>query len=115
MTDPAALANYRRRLGELDADLDSARDGGDHARVERLLQEREALLAELRRVTGLGGRIRNKTSSDERARLAVAWRIRHAIRKIREVHPALGAHLANSIRTGSTCRYQPETPVVWQL
>lgn len=46
---------------------------------------------------------------------AVTWRIRHAIRKIEAAHPVLGRHLANSLRTGTFCSYQPERPVAWRL
>jgi len=51
----------------------------------------------------------------EKARMAVTWRIRHAIRKIEAAHPELGRHLANSLRTGTFCTDRPERPVAWQL
>ena len=48
-------------------------------------------------------------SSDlERARSAVTWRIRNAIKKIGQAHPRLGRHLENAVRTGTFCVYQPE-------
>jgi hypothetical protein len=37
------------------------------------------------------------------------------MRKIAGRHPALGRHLENTVRTGTTCFYQPETPVDWAL
>jgi len=30
------------------------------------------------------------------------------------VHPELARHLRNSVRTGSACSYEPETPVSWR-
>jgi hypothetical protein len=33
--------------------------------------------------------------------------IRDAIRRVTDVHPELGAHLDRTIRTGTTCRYDP--------
>jgi hypothetical protein len=45
----------------------------------------------------------------------VTARIRDALRKIDLVHPALGAHLRESVITGRTCRYQPASPVDWRL
>ena len=63
----------------------------------------------------LGGRARQLGSPAERARSAVTWRIRNAIRKIASVHPRLGKHLENSVRTGTFCVYEPETPTEWAL
>lgn len=115
MADPAALRAYRERLREIDLDLREAEESGDPDRLTRLESERQALLSELGSVAGLGGRLRASGGSSERARGAVTWRIRHAIRKVAEVHPALGRHLANAIRTGSSCGYFPERPVGWHL
>ena len=42
--------------------------------------------------------------------IAVTWRIRNAIKKIASAHPRLGRHLENSVRTGTFCVYEPETP-----
>jgi hypothetical protein len=46
-------------------------------------------------------------TAPDRARKAVSARIRDAIRRIADVMPDLGAHLDRSIRTGTTCRYDP--------
>lgn len=113
--DPAALRAYRKRLRDLDTELSQAEDGGDPALLARLAAEKESLLGEISRVTGLGGRIRETGGAAERARGTVTWRIRHAIRKIKELHPALGLHLENAVRTGSSCSYHPEKEVRWQL
>jgi hypothetical protein len=47
----------------------------------------------------------------ERARSAVTWRIRSAIKKIAPAHPRLGRHIENTVRTGTFCVYVPETPI----
>jgi hypothetical protein len=31
------------------------------------------------------------------------------------VHPRLGRHLENSVKTGTFCAYAPETPMSWRL
>lgn len=104
--DRAALVAYRRRLSELDAELAGA--SSDLARHRVASDERERLLAELRRATRPDGRSRSLANTvAERARKAVSARIRDAIRRIAEVHPELGAHLDRSVRTGVTCRYEP--------
>ncbi len=116
--DLDALAAYRTRLDHLDRELDEADAHNDAGRVERLQSEREALLAEVRKSTGLGGRVRTVANDpSERARKAVSARIRDAITRIETVAPQLGAHLDRSIRTGLRCSYQP-TPddrIEWRI
>ena len=65
-------------------------------------------MAELRRATRPDGSPRAlANTAAERARKAVTARIRDAIRRITEAHPELGAHLDRTVRTGTTCRYEP--------
>ena len=68
--------------------------------------ERAALLVELRSASGLGGRTRRLGDDVERARKAVSGRIRDAIGRLGETHPALSAHLSEHVTTGRVCRYR---------
>lgn len=114
--DAQALSAYRSRLAQLDEEEAAAADRGDEARLARLDAEREALQAELRSAAGLGGRTRALGGdATERARKAVAARLRDATRRIGAVIPELGAHLERSLVTGTSCRYQPREPVNWSL
>jgi hypothetical protein len=107
--DRAALLAYRRRLAELDDDLAAAQDNSDLARQQHATDEREQLLAELRRATRPDGTPRRLANTDtERARKAVTARIRDAIRHITAARPDLGAHLDRTVRTGTSCRYDPD-------
>jgi hypothetical protein len=107
--DRAALAAYRRRLAELDTELDEAGAAGDAGRRRRAGDEREAVLAELRRATRPDGRARAVgPSATERARKAVSARIRDAIARIADALPELGAHLDRAVRTGIRCSYDPD-------
>jgi len=116
LLDTAARAAYRARLNALDDELDAARDRHDLGREQRLDQEREALLGELRRAAGLGGRPRPAGSGTaERARKAVTARIREAIRHVESVLPDLGVHLDRSVVTGTTCRYDPVDGLRWRV
>jgi hypothetical protein len=109
MIDRRALDTYRRRLAELDEDHAEATDGNDLERVACIDAEREAVLAQLREATGLGGRPRSFANRPaERARKAVAGRVRDAIRKLAPDMPALAAHLDATIVTGTYCRYRTE-------
>ncbi|KAA1416428.1 AAA family ATPase [Nocardioides humilatus] len=104
--DDRAKAAYRRRLDDLDAEIDDATLDNDLGRVERAQDERDALIAMLTSAVGLGGRDRRLGDDAERARKAVSARIRDAIGRIAEVHPELGRHLADTVRTGNACCYQ---------
>jgi MoxR-like ATPase len=111
--DERARTAYRDRLGALDADIRNALDSGADRRAAELDQERVALVEELRRAAGLGGRPRRLGDETERARQAVTARIRDTLKRLRSAHPELADHLAMSISTGSHCRYRPEPLVTW--
>jgi hypothetical protein len=113
--DPAALSTYRRRLSELDTELEAADHRGDQSTAVQLTAERDALIDQLRAVAGLGGRKRYAGASTERARVAVRKAITNALTQI-DVHaPDVARLLRDTIRTGVTCRYDPNPahPVVW--
>lgn len=115
ITDRQALASYRRRLADLDAEIEDADRDHDPERGAGAQAERQALLDELGRVTGTGGRLRQFANYPaERARKAVTGRVRDAIRKLELVLPELAAHLERTIVTGTTCRYRPDT-VDWLI
>jgi hypothetical protein len=111
--DREALRQYRRRLAELDDELDNAAIHGDAKRQAKRSAERDALIAELKRATGLGGRPRRSGSPAEKARVNVTRTIRHAIIDLSTKVPELAAHLDESIVTGVSCCYEPRTNIAW--
>ena len=113
--DDRARAAYRTRLADLDDELATADAHHDLERSARLAAERDALIDELARATGLGGRRRRLGDTTERARTTVTARIRDAIRRIEQAHPELGAHLRASIVTGARCAYRPAETVRWAV
>ncbi len=113
--DARAKQAYRRRLDELDEGLDRAGLRGDRVLVEKLEHERQALLDELRRAAGLGGRDRFINDERERVRKTVTARIHDCLRRLDDRHPALAAHLRASVHTGAHCVYAPVEPVTWDL
>jgi hypothetical protein len=112
--DDLAKAQYKTRLKELADQLDTADARGDDTLAQQLTSEQQALLAELTRASGLGGRSRRLGDAAERARKTVGARIREALGKIEHVHPDLAAHLRESLRLGTTCGYTPAQPIRWQ-
>ncbi|MGP4056025.1 ATP-binding protein [Mycobacterium sp. 4D054] len=112
--DHRAASEYRRRLAAL-ADLrEEAMLIGDASRLARIDEEHDALVAELRTGTGFGGRQRSFANNPaERARKAVAGRIRDALRRLEPVLPHAAAHLDQNLVTGIRCRYRGEAR--WQV
>jgi hypothetical protein len=115
LLDDQARREYRARITELRADVEEATAANDIERAGRAQAELDLLLAELAAATGLGGRPRRAGSDVERARKAVSARLADTIDRLTELHPPLGRHLRNSIRTGSYCCYRPEQPTRWQI
>jgi tetratricopeptide (TPR) repeat protein len=117
LLDAQAKAAYRRRLAEIEDDIDQARLLGDGERAAQAHAEREFLARELSRAVGLDGRDRRAGSSSERARASVTRAIRQAMVRITGHHPVLAEHLRHTIRTGTYCRYLPGAPMptTWKL
>jgi hypothetical protein len=111
--DDQARRAYQARILELQREVDEAHEANDPVRAERSELELDALVTELSRAFGLSGRSRGAGSSVERARTAVTFRIRAAIKRIAEQHEPLGTHLSHSVRTGTWCAYRPERDVRW--
>jgi pimeloyl-ACP methyl ester carboxylesterase len=113
--DDAARADYKRRIAELEQEVDNADDRGDGEGSAKARQELETLVDTLASAYGFGGRSRRTPDSVERARKAVTRRIRDALGRIEHAHPVLGRHLHASLRTGVFCSYAPEREVVWTV
>jgi hypothetical protein len=106
--DARARESYRRRIVELDEEIELADAAADAARSSRAIAERDTLVAELSAAYGLGGRPRRAGDPAERARSTVTARIRESLKRLEGADEALGSHLRRSIRTGRLCVYEPE-------
>ena len=115
IVDVSARTAYQRRIAELEEELIEADRHGDPDAVARLRSERDLVVDEIAAAYGLGGRPRRTPDHVERARKAVTRRIRTALERIAEVHPALGDHLDVSVQTGTYCCYRPDREVVWDV
>src|SRR5262245_46841559 len=116
LLDARAKAAYKARLDELAAELEEAERCSDPGRVARAGAERDFLVGELARAVGLDGRDRRAASHAERARLNATRAIRAAMAHLARANPALGRHLAATIRTGRYCSYTPDprAPITWE-
>ncbi|MFF4104455.1 transcriptional regulator [Streptomyces sp. NPDC001903] len=115
LLDARAKQMYRRRLAEIEDDVEEARADHDLARQEQTELERDFLIDELARAVGLGGRDRHAGAASERARAAVTQAVRKAIGRLRDACPPLGDHLDRTVRTGTYCAYVPDphAPSPW--
>ncbi|NED98794.1 ATP-binding protein [Phytoactinopolyspora halotolerans] len=111
--DDTAKEQYRRRLAQLNGEIERAVDRGDDVRADELDRERDALLEELRTAAGLGGRTRHLGDQAERSRKTVTARIRDTLRRLDDRHPELAEHLRSSVSTGIACSYRPDTQIHW--
>jgi hypothetical protein len=116
VVDARALAAYKRRIAELEEELDDASSAHDLHRRERAQAERDALVDELRSVASRrGGGRQFANYPAERARKAVAARIRDAIRRLGAEIPELGQHLDAAVVTGLRCRYKSDAGGRWEV
>lgn len=117
LLDAHAREAYRRRLIEIDEDIDDATTRNDLARLDLAQHDREFLINELTRAVGLGGRARVAGSTSERARTSVTRTLRYAVKRIADHHRPLGDHLGQAIKTGTYCAYEPDPrmPIHWDV
>jgi hypothetical protein len=123
--DEQAKRDYRRRISELNEELDELPEYGslnvpgekDYRRRTEIEAELEALSRQLAQAVGIFGRDRRSGSAAERARLNVTRAIRSAIQRISERNTALGELLGSCIKTGSFCSYIPNarSQIEWEF
>jgi hypothetical protein len=115
--DAQAKAEYKRRINELQQELEEAERFNDAQRKTEIQNELQAICHNLASAVGLGGRDRQTSSDAERARSAVTKCIKKAIQQVGEAIPSLGYHFAASIRTGYFCSYNPhrDRSVAWKF
>jgi tetratricopeptide (TPR) repeat protein len=112
LLDAGTETEYRARLARIDDELAQAVAAADRVTAALLKAERDVLTADL--AAGTEG----STATDdtvERARRAVATRIRLALDGIEGADPALGRHLRHSLRMGTFCSYEPAAPTAWSV
>ena len=88
--DEKAKNTYKKRIQELMAEIEEAELMSDSEKANALREEYDKIVEHLSKSLGLGGKVRKSDSPVERARSAVTWRIRSAIKKIEKAHPTLG-------------------------
>jgi tetratricopeptide (TPR) repeat protein len=114
LLDARAKAAYQERLSDLREELADAERLHDLGRAEHAGAEIDFLTTEL---TAPFRGHQKANPYAERARLTVTKGIKAALERISENHPALGRHLAVTIRRGTFCTYTPDPrhPIPWMF
>lgn len=113
--DDTARKNYKKRILELQHDIQLAEAQNDQSNYVQLQEEYEKVISHLKASVGLRGKTRRTGDPVEKVRSAVTLRIRGAIQKIKASHPELGRHFHLAVRTGTFCLYEPETETSWTI
>ncbi len=114
LLDARAKAAYQERLSDLREELADAERLHDLGRAEHAGAEIDFLTTEL---TAPFRGHQKANPYAERARLTVTKGIKAALERISQNHPALGRHLAVTIRRGTFCAYMPDPrhPIPWMF
>ena len=117
LLDAQAKEAYRKRIRDLQEEIDEAESFNDPMRASLAREELAFIADHLSEALGLGGRDRRSTSNTERARVNVTKRIKNTIEKITSEAPKLGRHLEATIKTGTYLSYSTisEPTMVWRI
>jgi hypothetical protein len=107
--DPTTITKVRRRLNEIDDELEIAKDVGHTENVPDLEEEKSGLLTELQKNLSPAGRSRLLGSVTDKDRKAAWKRYNKALRYLKDKAPALAAHLETFIKSGDDFVYQNDT------
>jgi tetratricopeptide (TPR) repeat protein len=115
LIDAQAKSEYRRRIEQLREEVEEAERFDDFDKAAVLQRELDAVVRELARALGIGGRDRPAGSAAERARLNVTRAVRAAIARVEQWDRQAGLALDRDISTGCFCRYEPKSSVRWRV
>lgn len=114
--DPEAFDSLRRRLEELEPELDEAEEHNNISRREELTSEKHELIEQIAAARGTAGRARQMTGGlRDRARVKAASRLETALLRVSQAHADCGHHLRESIvtPTGVAPCYRPRRATRW--
>lgn len=113
-TDRSAQFAYARKVAELKAAADDARDSGRELEADEIEAELDEIRAHLRKVTGKGRRVR-VDSRHERARKAVTKALNVALTALESRCAPAAKYITPRIRKGNEFTYTPALGEVWRV
>lgn len=112
-TDRSAQLAYARKVAELKAAADDARDAGREMEADEIEAELDEIRAHLRKVTGKG-RLR-VDSRHERARKAVTKALNVALAALESRCAPAAKYISPRVRKGNEFTYTPALGEVWRV
>jgi hypothetical protein len=106
LLDGIAVGEYRRRLAQLEADIDDYQSMHDLQRAAQAQRERDWLVSELKAAAGLSGRIRQFSNDTERARVAVGKALHRALDRLSASDSFIAAEIRARLKTGLRCSFR---------
>jgi hypothetical protein len=111
VADEDAIQACKKRIHEINTER--VENSDDPLVIEELNKEFKKINRYLSQTIGLGDK-RKKFSNEITKQIhTVSTAINRSLDKIKKTHPALWRHLDNSIKTGSSLSYNPETDISW--
>jgi tetratricopeptide (TPR) repeat protein len=109
--EPPADVVPRALAEDLREELAEARAYNDPERIARAREQLELIAA------GVAQADEASSAANERARVNVTRAIKAVVRRIAEQEPDLGHLLRGTVRTGTSCRYEPDpgVPLTWEV
>ncbi len=114
VADDKAIRATQKLLKDRRAELAGLKSN-DWAKRGDLKTEIGTIESYIGRAKNIRGRSRKAGGQTEKARKAVAGAISGALKRIHQSHPELAQHLKDSVRTGYTVAYLPQTTIDWDF
>lgn len=113
-SDTDALSAYRAQYKNLKSNLEEAKKNDDLGWQEKIREEMEWLVKQIKRDQGLGGRLRKEADDRDRVRKSFRAAIRRAVDEIAKNDKALAEHLKSPrIKCGWNPCYDPYVDIEW--
>ncbi len=113
--DPDTKKEYKKRLEEIEEELEEANKNNDIGKDETLEEEKQKILDELKKATTIKGKHRPFSDDQEKARKMITEAIRRFLKVIEKRDKNLYNHFKESIKTGNMFCYIPAQPTNWIL
>jgi len=113
--DMKAKKEWGEKLSELSADREQAKSNNDQAWLARIDEEFSKIEDELNGSRHPSGKIKNMDGEARKRLRSVSEAIRRdLVKRIMPVHAELYRHLENTIQTGLSLSYTPNSDIDWQ-
>lgn len=111
--DFEARRQYAQKLAEIEEEISEAAEFNDQGRLEKLQEERQAIIDHVTKASGKGGKARVTTDAS-RARKNIRQQLQREIERMKRTSPELAEHLRIAFQGDALC-YRPTVDPQWQF